>query len=454
MDKKLRIAVIILLVILLSLISFVGIYSKKTGGYNNILPEYIKGSNLTGKRITNLEVNEDTETKIYDTNGVEVSEIPEDAEEDDYTIEYEPINKEENLTEQNYKNVKEIIKKRLDYIGVQNYNVKLNLENGNIVVELPENTETDTIVSYLYQSGSFKIIDSDTEEILMDNSHVEKASVVYGTTNEGAQVYLDIKFTKEGKEKIREISNTYTKVEDTENETQRVITIMINEQQLLKTYFGQEITNGELTISVGDATKDETEIYEITDEAKLYAMMINCGVLPISYVGVSSEYVEGTLTNQEQQFIIYVLIAIVALNILYLVLKYKIKGVYAGIAYIGGIAIFLLAIRYTRTVITLNSLIAALTLIIINGYINISVLNQIKENASKEELFKNIKRGYLKILDIVIVTLVIAIVFTFTKWQAINSIGMMLFYGIVSIVLSHILAAFMFATEDSNKEND
>lgn len=451
MGKKLRTIIIILLVILLSLISFAGIYLNKTGRYQNVIPDYVKGSDLLGKRITNLTVSDETIEKILDANGQEVSEIPEDANQDDYTTTEESLNKEENLTQENYKKVKDIIEKRLNYIGVQDYNIKQNLENGDIVVEFPEDDETDNNISYLISSGSFQIIDSDTEEILMDNNDVENASVVYGTTTSGITVYLDVKFTKDGQEKIKEISNNYKKVEDTENETQKTITIMLNEQQFLKTYFGEEITNGELTISIGNSTNDKNEIYELTEEAKIYVMMINSGVMPITYEYASSEYVESSITNQEQLYIIYALIVIVALSILYLILKYKVKGLYSSIVYIFSIAIFLLAIRYTGTTIMFSSLFAALILIIFNDYININILNKIKNVFEEENIIKEIKNSYLYILNVAIVLLIISIVLTFSSYQIINALGMMLFYGIISIALSQILNFIMLTTVNKNK---
>ena len=452
MKIKLKSLIIILIVILLSLISFVGIYSKKSGTYKNILPEYVKGSNLTGKRITNLKPSEDTERKITDKEGNEVSEIPEDANQDDYTTVQEPINKEENLTEQNYKKVKEIIQKKLNYLNVSDYTIKMNNENGNIILELPENNETDKIISFIPASGTFKIIDTDSKEVLMDNSQVESSKVVYSTTDTGIQVYLDIKFTKEGKEKLKEISNTYTKIEnsESESETQNTITIMVSDEQLLKTYFEKEIIEGELQLSVGSPTKDQNEIYEIANETKVYTMMINSGILPISYEQTSSEYVEESITNQEQQYILYALIAIVVLNLIYLIIKYKLNGVYSVIAYIGAIAMFLMIIRYTGTVITLNSLVSALVLIVLTSYINIIVLNEIKESKSRDEIIKSIKNGYLKIFDVVLIALVISVVFTFAGIQAINSIGMMLFYGIISVIISHMFNVLLLT---SNSEN-
>ena len=89
---------------------------------------------------------------------------------------------------------------------------------------MPEKDNTDVIVSNIYTKGDFKIIDSDTKEVLMDNNDIKKAAVMYGsnsssTQNSGTSIYLDIEFNKDGKSKLEDISNKYVKSTNTENNT-------------------------------------------------------------------------------------------------------------------------------------------------------------------------------------------------------------------------------------------
>ena len=449
MEKKLKIAVIILVIILISIISFVGIYSKSSGRYVNILPEYTIGSNLTGKRILTIKPSDSTESIIKDSNGNIVDEIPEEANEEDYTTTQEPINKEENLTKQNYNKVKDIIAKRFDYLKISDYNIRLDNQNGNIVIKLPENDETDMIAAYMESSGEFKIIDTDSKEVLMDNNQVDNAKIIYGSTDNGdIQVYFEIQFTKEGQEKFKEITNNYKKIEsEDEEEKQKTITIVLSGENLLSTYFNEEISSGTLQLSIGNSSKDQNEIYKIADDAKIYLMMINCGVLPLNYEQVSSEYVEETISNTSIQYMLYVLISIIALNIIYLVIKYKSNGLLAGISYVGGIAFFLITLRYTLTVVTLNTIASAIILIVLNCYVNSYILNQIENLKTKEEYIKKLKDTVLKILDVIVVSLIISIVFTFAQSQAISSIGAMLFYGIISIIVEECFTILMIKPE-------
>ena len=94
---------------------------------------------------------------------------------------------------------KEIIEKRLKKLGVEEYNISLNTKTGEIIVEIPEDDKTDTVVSNINTVGKFEITDSETGEVLLDNSNIKSSSVLYNTETNGTSVYLEIAFNKEGK---------------------------------------------------------------------------------------------------------------------------------------------------------------------------------------------------------------------------------------------------------------
>ena len=94
-----------------------------------------------------------------------------------------------------------------------------------------------------------------------------------------------------------------------------------------------------------------------------------------------------------------------------------------------------LAIKYTNVQITLNSLIAALIVILMNYIFVAMILKDIQENNTANVFFKNIKSLYLTTLPVV----VIAIVFTMTTPLQISSIGMMLFWGVILIAFYNTL---------------
>ena len=68
-SRKLKVILIILFIVLISLISFGGIFVQKAKNYENILPEYLLGMDLSGARHITLTVSDETEDVIYDKDG-------------------------------------------------------------------------------------------------------------------------------------------------------------------------------------------------------------------------------------------------------------------------------------------------------------------------------------------------------------------------------------------------
>ena len=211
--KALKRTLIILVIILLALISFGGIFIQKTKFVENILPEFKLGAELSGTRNIGLVVSTATDTIIYDKDGNVVEKEGEGT-----TKQEVPVNPTETLTEENYRLAKEVIEKRLNSIkavdanlnvkkAVDYYEIKQNEQNGNIVVKIPENSDTDMVLQYMAIKGTFNVVD-EQNNVLMNNSDIKKAQVVYNSTDSGISVYLTIQFNKEGTQKLKDISNT------------------------------------------------------------------------------------------------------------------------------------------------------------------------------------------------------------------------------------------------------
>ncbi len=202
--KKVKTLTIILIIILLTTIAVLGIYIPKQNKMENIVKDYTYGMDLKGARVVTLKADTSNKTIIKDKEGKEVSDANSLSEEElkqkEYVKEEIPYNNSEVLNQNNYKKSKEIIEKRLQNLGLQNYEIRLNEQNGDIIVKVPEDSTTDNIISNLGTAGKFEIVDSQTNEVLMDNGDIEKANVMYGSNPDsaGTMVYLNIEFDKSG----------------------------------------------------------------------------------------------------------------------------------------------------------------------------------------------------------------------------------------------------------------
>ena len=429
--KGLKITVIVLLIILLSMVSFIGIYVQDKNQVKNILPEYILSRDLKGHRRIELKVKDEVkETKKYDADN---NLITDDTTEVARTEEIK-VNSEEMLTKENYEASKKVIEKRLEEMQVNNYDIRQNLENGTIILELPEDDNTDRTVGQLSLQGKFEIIDKNTNEVLMTNDDLKSVQSRYGTTSSGTtSIVLNIQFNKEGTEKFKNITNTYVQTtktveqegEEAKEETvTKEISIKIDDTTLLSTHFSEQVTNGLLQLSVGSSANSTTEeLQEYAKEATSMAALLDSGKMPIVYEVEQNKYILSEITQDVVAKVIVVSIIVLTLAIIYLIIKYKGKGILAGISIIGYVALLLLAIRYANVEVSIAGIIEILFSTLINYMLVVSML--------KEEKINNAIKKYSLIL---IPTLVIAIVFTFAN----IAVGIVLFWGIVIAMLYNI----------------
>lgn len=431
----------ILIIFAISIISFAGIWVKKQGQMENVLPKYMLGMNLDGARVAQFKVSDETEEIIYDAEGKVTTEgTNEDGSlKEGYTKEEKKVNSEDVLKEENYEAVKKVFENRLENIGVSEYTIRLNNQNGDIVVELPENTITDEIISNLTYLGKFEIKDSDTDEVLINNDDIEESAAVYGNSEQGTTVYLSIEFNKEGKQKLEDITKTYVATTDEEGkEVTKNVSIELDGQTLIETYFGETISTGVLQLTIGSATTSNEELTSYINQASQVAGLIDSGVMPIHYELEQNNYVSANQIGDFEKSVLGIILAFVVIVFINWIIRFRVNGIFAAISYIGGVALTALIIRYTNVSISIESIVAVIILLISNYLVLQFALKQFDKNSeNKSEIIKQTYKRYASILCPVAI---IAIVFTFINWLPISSVGMVLFWGIVIFALCNYIA--------------
>lgn len=431
---------VILIILLISLISFIGIYVKDTNIAKNIIPEYLLGMNLSGSRVIKMDVDLSTKKVVRNSEG----KISEDGKNEDgtlkegYTEVEEKVNPDEKINKDNFEISKKIVEKRLEKLGVKEYVVRQNTENGSLTLEIPEDNITEDVITYITYVANFEIQDSDTKEVLMDNSQVKTARVVYGSSEYGTTVYLQIEFNKEGKSKLEEITNTYTKTtNEAGEEVTKNIEIKIDDDTLVKTYFSEKIDTGKLPLSIGSMTTSSEEINEYTKQANLIATLISAEEMPLEYDLVQNRYIQSAINEDIIKTIIIALILIVIIALIYLIIKYKTDGIISALSFIGFIGALLLIIRYANVIISLEAIVAILTILVVNFCFINYILKKKKED--KLHIKEIINQAYTRYVWIFIPLLIIAIVFTFMSWIPITSIGMVMFWGLVIFAIYNLI---------------
>lgn len=469
--KIIKVLTIALLVTLVTMISFFGIYVQNKNQMSNKVKNYLYAMDLNGARTIKLKLNTDTKEVIKDSEGnVIKSATDEEIKEKGYIKETIANNSDEIKTEENYKKSKKIIEKRLKTLGVQDYIISLNEKSGEIIVEIPEDSNTDTVVGNLNTEGKFEIIDAETEEVLLDNSNIKSSDVLYNTSSTGTAVYLEIAFNKEGKKKLEEITKKYKKIEqknetntttdntnsnstnsegitnttDEKNDEQEVVEekkviMKLDDKELMTTNFDEAITTGKIQLSVGTASTNTSTLQGYVSQARNISTVIDSGNLPVKYDIEKNQYILGSISEDKLVAIKIVIIAIlIAIGIIVLMFKFKIRGALAGISFIGLTSLYLLLIRYANVIISIESIFGVIMMLILNYIFTFMLLKNVekniedkKENVINKSTVETYKKFFIRIIPICIMV----IVFCFIKWIPISSFGMIAFWGLTLIAI-------------------
>ena len=432
MNRRLTIALITLLIILLSIISFAGLFVQDTKFMKNLVPEYELGMDLEGYRAITVAVSDEKETIYYDAEGNVVTTEAEDGKSEEV-----PVNNEEDLTKENYEKAKDLIKARLKDLEIKEYLVRLDEESGSVTVQLPEDSMTDIASQFLTTTGEFTIEDAETGEVLLDNSNIKEAKVGYASASTGTSVYLSIEFNKDSKEKLREISTTYVTTTNEEGEeTEKQVELKMDGSTMLSTSFADELADGILPINMGTAT-DNTTLNTYMQQASNIAILINNGPLPLEYESDQNRFIQSDLSLEDAIVPGIVLAVILVIGFIVLIIKYKKLGLAAIVSFIGYVAIVLLALRIFNIVITLEGICAIVASMLLN-YILLAYLLNTLNKADTAEWKTAFNKAILSIIFVLVPVLIIGIVLCFAAWMPTFSFGTVTFWAILIMILYNI----------------
>lgn len=430
MNRRLKLTLVILLIVLVSIISFVGLFIQNTKFMDNLLPDYRLGMDLYGHRAISVGVSDQTETVYYDEDGNEVSSDTEGA-----TSEEVPVNSEESLTKENYLKTKELVEKRFKDLNASEYIIRMNENNGDLTVYLPEDDMTDITSQFMYSKGEFTVEDEDGQ-VLMDNSNLKDVRVGYSTGTTGTSVYLSFEFNEDSVEKLKEISNTYVESEDEEgNDTSKQVLLKVDGSTLIQTTFDEEISNGVLPLTLGTATDNET-LNQYIESASNIAILVNNGPLPLEYTVEQNRFIKSDITLESLKIPAIVAGAILVIALLFLCIKYKKLGVLSAIAFIGYLAVVLIVIRVTSLVLTVEGMCGVVIATILGFAFMVYLVHMLsKQEKEKVQYRKTYNKSMLSMFMSLIPTLVIGIVLVFASWLPAYSFGTIIFWSILILLL-------------------
>lgn len=473
--------IVVLLIVLVSLISFLGIHKRNLNTWKSILPDYQFSKELSEIRTFEFSVDTSTKDKSSDKNTAEnttgnttenaTNTVAEgttentdnianttDANSTNTTAEQVPVNDPAVLTKENYLKTKEIVENRLKDFGIADAEVTVNENNGKLAVSVPYEGTTDYSAALASQKGKIEIIDSETKEVLMDRSMIKKASAYYqqannndsatATTNDTVSYNLGVKltFTSEGQKKLNELSKTYIETTDENGETsQKTITVQIDGEDKYITYFTPDGEYTELAIPLyrSVSTDDMDTFNSDYKDCFVTQTILNNDEFPITYKLTSGSFIESDLGENFVKGLSIAGIVILAIVIVLTIVKNKKDGFFASIIEIGYIAILLLIIRAASVSLTLSGILTIAIMSIINYFLLLTFMKTEKA-IDKLEKFGNF------ILTIIpfIITIVVFALGKEINTQSIGSVGI---WGIFGLIYTLIAAIFLIDGKKAKK---
>ena len=477
--KVVRTIAILLIVVLISVASFCGVYVQDIGIWKNVMPKYTLGMELEGVRELSfvLDDSEVTREVYVDDEGnykgdvvqsmSETSAEATDASTEVDTSKYKTesrlvkANPNELITIENLNKTKKIIQRRLEASDQYEYNIRQDSVTGAMVLEVPDDENVELKKALVLTQGRITIEDAENGYILVDDSNIKNATVTVQMLNsedveseetteeeheheafenetyEYHQLYLVFEFDEEGSEIMKKISDEYIMtVDDTGAQTAKQVAIKFDEETLIETYFGETLEDGAVQIPIGEPISDHEEYYQAGSSLQTICDIINDERLPLSYVLSSDNYVQSSITDNTL-VIMNVIVAVVILVVsIYMIIKYKLNGLKQAILSVGYVAVLLWVVRAVGVTLTVNSLIACGVVILINYIFGMKFLKYVKDGKSNKESLKlALKELYLSIVPVC----VIAVIMLFMSSLIISSMGMMLFWGLLVQVLFSVL---------------
>lgn len=469
--------IVILVIILVSLISFLGIHKKNLNNWNNILPEYDLSKELSNIRIFGFSVDDSTEmvdstadnasedtaedatseVSTTDTTEEVVEENTTDSESEDTasaTTEV-PVNDPSILTKENYIKSKKIIEERLKKFGITDATVSVNDSNGDISISVPYEDITDYTVSLAGNQGTFEIIDTDTEEVLISKNMLKSVSANYqlsstsqSTSGQAAyDIGIAIELTKDGQSKLNEMTKKYIETMDENGETtQKTVTVKIDGETKYITYFSPDGTYTQLFIPIYQSVSVEnmSDFNDKLNECAVIQAELSTESLPIVYQLAAGTFIESNIAGNTLNILVFIGITVLVIIAIVMIVKYKKSGLLVAIIELGFVAIHLLLIRAAGVSITFAGLVMILLMALLNYMLLIMLMN-------KEKAIEQLEAFGSFILNIIPFIITI-IVFVVSKDINLQSVGMVGIWAIFVLAYT-LLASILLLRNENTKKN-
>lgn len=333
---------------------------------------------------------------------------------------------DENVSHEDLQKTKDLIKLRVDKLGVAETVVTTEGDN-KIRVDIPGEYNSQGIVDVLSKTGelTFKAPDG---KVILTGKDVKKATSMLDQQNGKPVVSLEL--NNEGTKLFSEATQKYLG---------KQISINMDDQQLTNPTVQSQITNGEAVITGMSSV----------EEAKNLAGLINSGALPVSIKALSQQTVgaqlgETALPNAVKSGVIGI-----SLIFIFMILYYRVPGIIASIALTLYVTLVLLVFVEIGATLTLPGIAGFLLTIGMAVDANVLIFERIREElrngiSPKSAVKKGFDNALSSIVDSNVTTIIAALVLYFVGSGSVKGFAITLMIGIVvSLFTALIVTKFL-----------
>lgn len=319
---------------------------------------------------------------------------------------------EDNVSSDVRQRTKQLLELRVNKIGVAETVVT---EEGDkrIRIDIPGAYDSNEIVEDLSKTGNLEFRDSDGN-VLLTGKDVKEATAVLDSTSSPV---VSLEFNDDGKEKFAEV---------TANNIGNAISIYMDDELVSSPVVQSAITDGKAVINGMSSM----------DEATNLAGIISSGALPVEIKAVSVTNVGAQLGSEALPNAIKAGVIGVGIIFLFMIIYYRIPGLFASIALTLYITLVLLLFTEMKVALTLPGIAALLLTIGMAVDANILIFERIKEELKRGISVKSaVKAGFENAMSSIVdsnsTTFIAALILYFIGSGSVKGFAVTLMIGIV-----------------------
>lgn len=319
---------------------------------------------------------------------------------------------EEDVSSDVRQRTKQLLELRVNNIGVAETVVTEEGEK-RIRIEIPGSYDSNEIVEGLSKTGNLEFKDEDGN-VVLTGKDVKDATAILDDTY---QPVVSLELNEEGQTKFAEV---------TANNIGKTISIYMDDEVVSSPVVQTAITNGKAVINGMSSM----------DEATSLAGVISSGALPVSIKAVSITNVGAQLGSEALPNAVKAGAVGIGIIFLFMIIYYRIPGVFASIALTFYITLVLLVFTEMKVALTLPGIAALLLTVGMAVDANILIFERIKEELSRGISIKSaVKAGFENAMSSIVdsnsTTLIVALILYFIGSGSVKGFAVTLMIGII-----------------------